>query len=93
MRYIIITLMLMFTTPAFSNMVIILDDVQQKLKETPEMSARCEAKIERYSGLVAKYEAIPADERSARSKLKLRLYTLELMNWKSYCLGDSEDTE
>ena len=74
---------MIFATPSFAG----LNVIEQKLKATPAMTARCDAKIKYLQGQVNKYRNyIAAGHSVAINKMKLGHFKAELENWKGYCV-------
>ena len=81
MKHIAIITMLLFSTSASA----MLNAIEQKVKDTPQMTATCDKKITYLQKMVNKYQLIPINKRTKLVKLKLGYFKAELKNWKGYC--------
>jgi len=65
--------------------------IDEQLRVTPEMSARCMKEIGYYQDKISKYEL--KVHLSAVQKIKVHHYKTELASWQDYCYGDAEDPD
>lgn len=83
MRYFLLIIALMFNNVQAGG------NIQEDLRETPEMSERCVASITYYQARISKYEL--KVHLSAGQKIKVHYYKSELASWQDYCYGDGND--
>lgn len=90
MKGLLITLMLLVTTPAVAMG---LDPVQKKLRDTPEMSKRCVERIGHYTEKVKEYQKkvdvflVKRKKPRTIDRLKLGYFKMEVRDWTNYCTG------
>ena len=88
MKYITLTLILMFATP-LSAMVT--PEQEQQIKETPIMTDVCVKKINQYTALVNKYSDRYKRDHKLLDKIKRSHFRAERKNWVDYCSVEDED--
>jgi len=86
MRYIIFAIMLMLSTQVQAGGEL-KTGINQQLRESPEMDARCGQNINFYQEKITRYEL--SVHLSAGKKIVLHYYKTELQAWQDYCYGDS----
>jgi len=89
MKYIILATLLFISAAqagGYKN-----QSIQQELRSTPEMSARCNANINYFERKVFKYST--KVHIGTGEKIKLRYYRDELESWIDYCVNDAADPD
>ena len=82
MKYIIIILMLIFTTPVLSM------DIEEKLKSSKDMKTICAQRIAYNQKKINQFLNIPTKDRTSLDSMKLKHFKTELLSWISYCTSD-----
>ena len=85
MKYLLIML-LFVTTQAFAG-----GQLQQQLKESPQMSEKCMTNISYYKSKIFDYEL--KVHLSVGQKIKLHYYRSELDAWEEYCSPGDDDPD
>ena len=88
MRYIFIAIALLFAAPSFAANASQQQheyNVQQKIKEAPEMSQYCVARLDYLKKKIKKYEDKLKQEDKSWYRAKLNYYKQEYKDWVGYC--------
>lgn len=87
MKYFILAFSIMFASSIFAMGVTEQHElnVQQKLKETPEMSNYCKNRLEYLQKKIKKWEGKLAKENNSWNKAKVDYYRKEYKDWVGYC--------
>jgi hypothetical protein len=94
MKYILIAFTFLFASSVFAMDAASEHEqnVQQRLKETPEMSSWCKNRLEYYESKRKKYEGkVKEDPNRGWYQMKLRYYNRQLKEWTDYCSKPKED--
>ena len=66
-------------------------NIQQKIKEAPEMSKYCVARLDYLKRKIKKYEDLLKQEEKSWYKAKLNYYKQEYKDWVGYCTPKEDD--